>query len=164
MIWLVVHVTCFCTWTWTLPVKSFTSLFLLFEVSNVSLGLFSLFCYFTVLQVFKYSFLASYLIYNLYTRWVNCRNDTRSRDPTIRLLLLMRRFRWVANEERWIDVVYANSTYFVLLLREVKELNPPEVSDSVLQFASWGAHSQQLVSPLLHERIHTNLFVPDFWP
>ncbi|XP_075886811.1 inactive dipeptidyl peptidase 10-like [Nelusetta ayraudi] len=49
-----------------------------------------------VKQVFKYSFLASYLIYNLYTR-------------------------------------------------EVKELNPPEVSDSVLQFASWGAHSQQLI-------------------
>lgn len=39
-------------------------------------------------------------------------------------------------------------TLFVCLLltREVKELNPPEVSDSVLQFASWGAHGQQLVS------------------
>uniref|UniRef100_A0A3Q3X3D4 Uncharacterized protein n=1 Tax=Mola mola TaxID=94237 RepID=A0A3Q3X3D4_MOLML len=30
-------------------------------------------------------------------------------------------------------------------IREVKELNPPEVSDSVLQFASWGAQGQQLV-------------------
>ncbi|XP_037645724.1 inactive dipeptidyl peptidase 10-like [Sebastes umbrosus] len=49
-----------------------------------------------VKQVYQYSFLASYLIYNLYTR-------------------------------------------------EVRELNPPEVSDSVLQFASWGVHGQQLI-------------------
>ncbi|XP_029693089.1 inactive dipeptidyl peptidase 10-like isoform X3 [Takifugu rubripes] len=47
-------------------------------------------------QVYQHSFLASYLIYNLYTR-------------------------------------------------EVKELNPPEVSDSVLQFASWGGHGQQMI-------------------
>ncbi|XP_029980044.1 inactive dipeptidyl peptidase 10-like [Sphaeramia orbicularis] len=47
-------------------------------------------------QVYQHSFLASYLIYNLYTR-------------------------------------------------EVRELNPPEVSDSVLQFASWGVHGQQLL-------------------
>eukprot|EP00064_Thunnus_orientalis_P003780 superscaffoldBa00000322_g3791 len=47
-------------------------------------------------QVYQHSFLASYLIYNLYTR-------------------------------------------------EVRELNPPEVSDSVLQFASWGVHGQQLI-------------------
>ncbi|KAK2906380.1 hypothetical protein Q8A73_010323 [Channa argus] len=46
--------------------------------------------------VYQHSFLASYLIYNLYTR-------------------------------------------------EVRELNPPEVSDSVLQFASWGVHGQQLL-------------------
>ncbi|XP_028248756.1 inactive dipeptidyl peptidase 10-like [Parambassis ranga] len=49
-----------------------------------------------VKQVYHYSFLASYLIYNLYTR-------------------------------------------------EVRELNPPEVSDSVLQFASWGVQGQQLM-------------------
>ncbi|XP_030284917.1 inactive dipeptidyl peptidase 10-like [Sparus aurata] len=49
-----------------------------------------------VKQVYRHSFLASYLIYNLYTR-------------------------------------------------EVRELNPPEVSDSVLQFASWGVHGQQLI-------------------
>ncbi|XP_034550115.1 inactive dipeptidyl peptidase 10-like isoform X1 [Notolabrus celidotus] len=49
-----------------------------------------------VKQIYQYSFLASYLIYNLYTR-------------------------------------------------EVRELNPPEVSDSVLQFASWGVHAQQLI-------------------
>ncbi|KAM6954818.1 inactive dipeptidyl peptidase 10-like [Lycodopsis pacificus] len=49
-----------------------------------------------VKQIFQHSFLASYLIYNLYTR-------------------------------------------------EVRELNPPEVSDSVLQFASWGVHGQQLI-------------------
>ncbi|KAM9347061.1 inactive dipeptidyl peptidase 10-like [Symphorus nematophorus] len=49
-----------------------------------------------VKQVYQHSFLASYLIYNLYTR-------------------------------------------------EVRELNPPEVSDSVLQFASWGVHGQQLM-------------------
>nr|XP_020475860.1 inactive dipeptidyl peptidase 10-like isoform X1 [Monopterus albus] len=49
-----------------------------------------------VKQVYQHSFLASYLVYNLYTR-------------------------------------------------EVQELNPPEVSDSVLQFASWGAHGQQLI-------------------
>ncbi|KAF7662201.1 hypothetical protein LDENG_00242590 [Lucifuga dentata] len=49
-----------------------------------------------VKQVYQYSFLASYLIYNLYTR-------------------------------------------------EVRELNPPEVSDSVLLFASWGVQGQQLI-------------------
>ncbi|KAM9851152.1 inactive dipeptidyl peptidase 10-like [Aulostomus maculatus] len=49
-----------------------------------------------VKQVYRHSFLASYLIYNLYTR-------------------------------------------------EVLELNPPEVSDSVLQFASWGVRGQQLM-------------------
>ncbi|KAM4561757.1 inactive dipeptidyl peptidase 10-like [Fundulus diaphanus] len=49
-----------------------------------------------VQQVYKHSFLASYLIYNLLTR-------------------------------------------------EVRELNPPEVSDSVLQFASWGVQGQQLI-------------------
>ncbi|XP_026768469.3 inactive dipeptidyl peptidase 10 [Pangasianodon hypophthalmus] len=47
-------------------------------------------------KVYRYSFLASYLIYNLHTR-------------------------------------------------EVHELNPPEVSDSVLQFASWGVQGQQLI-------------------
>ncbi|XP_017324691.1 inactive dipeptidyl peptidase 10 [Ictalurus punctatus] len=49
-----------------------------------------------VKKVYQYSFLASYLIYNLHTR-------------------------------------------------EVHELNPPEVSDSVLQFASWGVQGQQLI-------------------
>ncbi|XP_071328756.1 inactive dipeptidyl peptidase 10-like [Trachinotus anak] len=49
-----------------------------------------------VKQVYQHSFLASYLIYNLYTR-------------------------------------------------EVRELNPPEVLDSVLQFASWGVQGQQLI-------------------
>uniref|UniRef100_A0A3B4D350 Dipeptidyl peptidase like 10 n=1 Tax=Pygocentrus nattereri TaxID=42514 RepID=A0A3B4D350_PYGNA len=47
-------------------------------------------------KIYRYSFLASYLIYNLLTR-------------------------------------------------EVHELNPPEVSDSVLQFASWGVQGQQLI-------------------
>uniref|UniRef100_A0A8C6UC94 Uncharacterized protein n=1 Tax=Neogobius melanostomus TaxID=47308 RepID=A0A8C6UC94_9GOBI len=50
----------------------------------------------TVSPVYQKSFLASYLIYNLFTR-------------------------------------------------EVRELNPPEVSDSVLQFASWGVQGQQLI-------------------
>ncbi|XP_024116224.1 inactive dipeptidyl peptidase 10 isoform X2 [Oryzias melastigma] len=49
-----------------------------------------------VKQVHRHSFLASYLIYNLYTR-------------------------------------------------EVQELNPPEVSNSALQFASWGVQGQQLI-------------------
>ncbi|XP_047456351.1 inactive dipeptidyl peptidase 10-like [Mugil cephalus] len=49
-----------------------------------------------VKQVYQHSSLASYLIYNRYTR-------------------------------------------------EVRELNPPEVSDSVLQFASWGIQGQQLM-------------------
>lgn len=30
--------------------------------------------------------------------------------------------------------------------REVWELNPPEVEDSVLQYAAWGVQGQQLVS------------------
>uniref|UniRef100_A0A3Q3H0A4 Dipeptidylpeptidase IV N-terminal domain-containing protein n=1 Tax=Labrus bergylta TaxID=56723 RepID=A0A3Q3H0A4_9LABR len=37
--------------------------------------------------------------------------------------------------------VKCNVYYFL----EVRELNPPEVSDSVLQFASWGVQGQQLV-------------------
>ncbi|XP_073769504.1 inactive dipeptidyl peptidase 10-like isoform X1 [Danio rerio] len=49
-----------------------------------------------VRKVYRFSFLASYLIYNLQTR-------------------------------------------------EVHELNPPEVSNCLLQFASWGNHGQQLV-------------------
>lgn len=36
-----------------------------------------------------------------------------------------------------------------LWTREVLELNPPEVSNSVLQFASWGVRGQQLVSSLM---------------
>uniref|UniRef100_A0A8C9VCD4 Inactive dipeptidyl peptidase 10-like n=1 Tax=Scleropages formosus TaxID=113540 RepID=A0A8C9VCD4_SCLFO len=51
-----------------------------------------------VKQVFQHSFLASYLMYNLRTRYSS-----------------------------------------------VVELNPPEVSDSVLQYASWGVRDQQLV-------------------
>ncbi|XP_036396627.1 inactive dipeptidyl peptidase 10-like [Megalops cyprinoides] len=47
-------------------------------------------------QVFRYSFLASYMIYNLHTR-------------------------------------------------EVQELNPPEVTNSLLQYTSWGIRDQQLV-------------------
>ncbi|MEQ2288852.1 Inactive dipeptidyl peptidase 10, partial [Ameca splendens] len=53
--------------------------------------------------VYKHSFLASYLIYNLFTR-------------------------------------------------EVRELNPPEVSDSVLQFASWGVQGQQLSKQQSNQR------------
>ncbi|XP_068184642.1 inactive dipeptidyl peptidase 10-like [Antennarius striatus] len=49
-----------------------------------------------VRQVYRHSFIASYLIYNLHTR-------------------------------------------------EVRELNPPEVSNAVLQFASWGVRGQQLL-------------------
>lgn len=41
-----------------------------------------------------------------------------------------------------------DSFFELILIREVRELNPPEVSDSVLQFASWGVHGQQLVSSL----------------
>ncbi|TKS67519.1 Inactive dipeptidyl peptidase 10 [Collichthys lucidus] len=36
-------------------------------------------------------------------------------------------------------------TIYHITLGEVRELNPPEVSDSVLQFASWGVHGQQLL-------------------
>ncbi|MED6233622.1 hypothetical protein ATANTOWER_014160 [Ataeniobius toweri] len=54
-------------------------------------------------RVYKHSFLASYLIYNLFTR-------------------------------------------------EVRELNPPEVSDSVLQFASWGVQGQQLSKQQSNQR------------
>ncbi|XP_048050704.1 inactive dipeptidyl peptidase 10-like isoform X1 [Megalobrama amblycephala] len=39
----------------------------------------------------------------------------------------------------------ASYLIFNLQTREVHELNPPEVSDCVLQFASWGIHGQQLV-------------------
>uniref|UniRef100_A0A8C5CCN2 Inactive dipeptidyl peptidase 10-like n=1 Tax=Gadus morhua TaxID=8049 RepID=A0A8C5CCN2_GADMO len=39
----------------------------------------------------------------------------------------------------------ASYLIYNLHTREVRELNPPEVSDSVLQFASWGVRDQQLV-------------------
>ncbi|XP_015810470.3 inactive dipeptidyl peptidase 10 isoform X2 [Nothobranchius furzeri] len=39
----------------------------------------------------------------------------------------------------------ASYLVYNLHTREVRELNPPEVSDSVLQFASWGVQGQQLV-------------------
>jgi len=35
--------------------------------------------------------------------------------------------------------------------REVWELNPPEVEDSVLQYAAWGVQGQQLVSRVMVE-------------
>ncbi|KAJ6665444.1 hypothetical protein lerEdw1_003284, partial [Lerista edwardsae] len=52
--------------------------------------------FFLVLQIFHYSYTASYVIYNIHTR-------------------------------------------------EVWELNPPEVEDSVLQYAAWGVQGQQLI-------------------
>uniref|UniRef100_A0A672IYG3 Dipeptidyl peptidase like 10 n=1 Tax=Salarias fasciatus TaxID=181472 RepID=A0A672IYG3_SALFA len=39
----------------------------------------------------------------------------------------------------------ASYLIYNLYTREVRELNPPEVSDSVLQFASWGVRGQQLL-------------------
>ncbi|KAM3862172.1 inactive dipeptidyl peptidase 10-like [Diretmus argenteus] len=39
----------------------------------------------------------------------------------------------------------ASYLLYNLHTREVRELNPPEVSDSVLQFASWGIDGQQLI-------------------
>uniref|UniRef100_A0A3P9JVI7 Dipeptidyl-peptidase 10 (Non-functional) n=1 Tax=Oryzias latipes TaxID=8090 RepID=A0A3P9JVI7_ORYLA len=39
----------------------------------------------------------------------------------------------------------ASYLIYNLHTREVQELNPPEVPNSVLQFASWGVHGQQLV-------------------
>ncbi|KAJ3591894.1 hypothetical protein NHX12_007024 [Muraenolepis orangiensis] len=39
----------------------------------------------------------------------------------------------------------ASYLIYNLHTREVRELNPPEVSDAVLQFASWGVRDQQLV-------------------
>lgn len=124
---------CFCTWSRNSQMlKSFTLsvAVLLFKANNVSLKL-SLFVTLTVQQVFKYSFLASYLIYNLYTRWVNRRHAVfnSTEFPVC---------QFATDCLCWLNPVSP--------FREVKELNPPEVSDSVLQFASWGAHSQQLVS------------------
>lgn len=43
-----------------------------------------------------------------------------------------------------------------LFSREVWELNPPEVEDSVLQYAAWGVHGQQLVSTVIK-----NVWTPD---
>ncbi|KAK5921404.1 hypothetical protein CgunFtcFv8_025112 [Champsocephalus gunnari] len=49
-----------------------------------------------------------------------------------------------------VQMVYQHSfsaSYLIynMYTREVRELNPPEVSDSVLQFASWGVQGQQLL-------------------
>lgn len=37
--------------------------------------------------------------------------------------------------------------------REVWELNPPEVEDSVLQYAAWGVQGQQLVSTVVKNAV-----------
>lgn len=37
--------------------------------------------------------------------------------------------------------------------REVWELNPPEVEDSVLQYAAWGVQGQQLVSTVIKNAV-----------
>lgn len=74
------------------------STFSAFKVAKYSVSpdkRYVLFAY-DVKQVYKYSYTASYIIYNIYTR-------------------------------------------------EVWELNPPEVHDSVLQFADWGIKGQQLI-------------------
>lgn len=47
--------------------------------------------------------------------------------------------------------------YFFFLLpivffREVWELDPPEVANSVLQYAAWGVQGQQLVRSISHPR------------
>uniref|UniRef100_A0A8C5DXU3 Inactive dipeptidyl peptidase 10-like n=1 Tax=Gouania willdenowi TaxID=441366 RepID=A0A8C5DXU3_GOUWI len=49
------------------------------------------------------------------------------------------------------DLLLRNTTFVSKLiqhqnkLKKVRELNPPEVSDSILQFASWGVQGQQLL-------------------
>lgn len=48
-----------------------------------------------------------------------------------------------------------------LFSREVWELNPPEVEDSVLQYAAWGVQGQQLVSTSV--RIQQALSVTAQW-
>ncbi|PWA26214.1 hypothetical protein CCH79_00013817 [Gambusia affinis] len=65
--------------------------------------------------------------------------------------------RWKRVDDRLMtaDVVFGFQVYkhsflasfliYDLSTREVWELNPPEVSDSVLQFASWGVQGQQLL-------------------
>uniref|UniRef100_A0A3Q4MMF7 Inactive dipeptidyl peptidase 10-like n=1 Tax=Neolamprologus brichardi TaxID=32507 RepID=A0A3Q4MMF7_NEOBR len=45
-------------------------------------------------------------------------------------------------DAKWISGEYVKTPEF---RPQVRELNPPEVSDSVLQFASWGVRGQQLV-------------------
>lgn len=42
--------------------------------------------------------------------------------------------------------------------REVWELNPPEVEDSVLQYAAWGVQGQQLVSLPPHPTLLPTLY------
>ncbi|XP_046903379.1 LOW QUALITY PROTEIN: inactive dipeptidyl peptidase 10-like [Hypomesus transpacificus] len=48
----------------------------------------------------------------------------------------------------------ASYLIYNLHTREVRELNPPEVSDSILQFASWGVRGQQLVSVRVENNIY----------
>lgn len=44
--------------------------------------------------------------------------------------------------------VYSSENVYIFS-REVWELNPPEVEDSVLQYAAWGVQGQQLVSTVI---------------
>uniref|UniRef100_UPI0037E8AFD8 inactive dipeptidyl peptidase 10-like n=1 Tax=Semicossyphus pulcher TaxID=241346 RepID=UPI0037E8AFD8 len=61
-------------------------------------------------------------------------------SPDLNFVLLGYDVKQVYQHSFWASYLIYN-----LYTREVRELNPPEVSDSVLQFASWGVHGQQLI-------------------
>lgn len=84
------------------------------------------------LQMYRYSYTASYIIYNIYTRWAGF---------TVCAVF----DSWFFMQQCSLKQVHGACWYISVCIREVWELNPPEVQNAVLQHAAWGRQGQQLV-------------------
>nr|XP_033802752.1 inactive dipeptidyl peptidase 10 isoform X2 [Geotrypetes seraphini] len=74
------------------------------------------------------------------TTFVTFKASRHSVSPDLKFVLLAYDVKQVYHFSYTASYVIYN-----IHTREVWELNPPEVEDSVLQYAAWGAHGQQLV-------------------
>uniref|UniRef100_A0AAY4ET24 Uncharacterized protein n=1 Tax=Denticeps clupeoides TaxID=299321 RepID=A0AAY4ET24_9TELE len=101
-------------------------------------------------QFFFFSLIDEELIYRTYDGDV-MKLDLQSNHTS----LLLKNITFVSNFTPFVRIPLLLSLYrfsfsasyliYNLQTREVHELNPPEVSQSVLQFASWGVRGQQLI-------------------
>uniref|UniRef100_A0A8C3XYC0 Inactive dipeptidyl peptidase 10 n=1 Tax=Catharus ustulatus TaxID=91951 RepID=A0A8C3XYC0_CATUS len=74
------------------------------------------------------------------TTFVTFKASRYSVSPDLRFVLMAYDVKQVFHYSYTASYVIYN-----IHTREVWELNPPEVEDSVLQYAAWGAHGQQLI-------------------